>query len=378
LMSYFLLGYGIAIFLWGFLVDRFGPRVCAMAGILCWGGCLFLSSRATTISQLLALRFCLGLAEGNLWPVSNALTNRWFPVSEHSRAQAFWITGSTLGTAVGVPIVAALILNTGWRYTLAYLAMLSLLPIVFLIFLRNRPSEQKGISAAELREIESEPFETAKVRPLSLRELFKHAPFWLLAACQLVSATMIFTLVQWIPRFLTTYRHQSFQAMSGWITLGYVLATALTLLNGYIADRTMQRALTGLWVCVAFAVIVVPGAYLLGPAASAVLLSTLVGIAATTAAINGALMHQMVSPEAVARGTGIYVGMGNCLSGIGPVVFGYSINRLNGQYWGGFLYLSLLAALGAACYLTLHRISRRTISASSLASAGATLRSTAS
>src|SRR5438105_6026396 len=37
LMGYFLLGYGIAIFLWGFLVDRFGPRICAIAGIVCWG-----------------------------------------------------------------------------------------------------------------------------------------------------------------------------------------------------------------------------------------------------------------------------------------------------------------------------------------------------
>src|SRR5882672_5069878 len=80
LMGYFLLGYGIAIFLWGFLVDRFGPRICAIAGILCWGGCLFISSRASTIQELLALRFLLGVAEGNLWPVSNALTNRWFPV----------------------------------------------------------------------------------------------------------------------------------------------------------------------------------------------------------------------------------------------------------------------------------------------------------
>ena len=57
LMGAFLAGYGIAIFLWGFLVDRFGPRVCAMAGILCWGGFLFLSSRATSIEELLALRF---------------------------------------------------------------------------------------------------------------------------------------------------------------------------------------------------------------------------------------------------------------------------------------------------------------------------------
>jgi MFS family permease len=46
LMSTFFIGYGISIFAWGFLVDRFGPRLCAMAGILGWGCALFLSSKA--------------------------------------------------------------------------------------------------------------------------------------------------------------------------------------------------------------------------------------------------------------------------------------------------------------------------------------------
>ena len=361
LMGYFLLGYGIAIFLWGFLVDRFGPRLCAIIGILCWGGCLFLSSRVTSIDQLLVLRFFLGVAEGNMWPVSNALTNRWFPAREHSRAQAFWVTGSTLGTAVGVPIVSAFILVTGWRHTLAFLALLSLLPIIFLSFVRNRPREQKGISKDELQEIEGGQKKMAVVSPMSIKELFKHAPFWLIAVCQLVSATTIFTLVQWIPRFLTTYRHQSFKGMSGWITLGYVFATILTLAVGYIADRTMQRSLAGMWVCVIFALAILPGAFLLPPAGSALILSTLITAAASTAAVNGALMHQMVRPEAIARGTGIYVGFANSLSGGGPAIFGYLITRLRGEFWGGFLFLALVNAMGAVCYFTLYQTARQAI-----------------
>ncbi len=93
LMSSFFVGYGVSIFIWGFLVDRFGPRKCVIAGILGWAVTLFLSSRAGGIKEYLLIRFFLGAAEGNLWPVCNALTNRWFPVREHSRVQAFWITG---------------------------------------------------------------------------------------------------------------------------------------------------------------------------------------------------------------------------------------------------------------------------------------------
>ena len=53
--------------------------------------------------------------------------------------------------------------------------------------------------------------------------------------------------MQWIPSYLTTFRHVPFKDMSRWITVGYVLATVLTLLVGYLADRTMQRALAGAW-----------------------------------------------------------------------------------------------------------------------------------
>jgi len=282
LMGYFLLGYGISIFVWGFLVDRFGPRICAITGILCWCGCLFFSSRASNIQELLALRFMLGVAEGNLWPVSNALTNRWFPVREHSRAQTFWLMGSILGNAVAVPIVSILILATGWRETLVYLGLISLVPIAFLMMFRDRPRDEKRISPAELQEIERGQKTAAVVQPLSLGQLFKHTPFWVLAYCQFVSATTIFTMVQWIPRFLTSYRHVSFGNMGKLIGLGYLSATVLTLVAGYIGDRTMQRSLTAMWSCIFFSVVLLPAAFVLPPVASAFVLSAMVGVAAIT------------------------------------------------------------------------------------------------
>jgi len=358
LMSSFFVGYGLSIFIWGFLVDRFGPRKCVIAGVLAWAITLFLSSRVGGIKEYLLIRFLLGAAEGNLWPVCNAMTNRWFPVREHSRVQAFWITGSTLGTAVGVPVVTALMLASGWRGTLAALSLVSLLPIALFCFVRDWPREQKGINPSELRDIESNRKVAGAAEPLSFQELLKSKPFWLITACQFASATTIYTLVQWIPSYLTAFRHLSFKSMGGWITLGYVLATILTLAVGYIADRTMQRSLAGAWVSLAFVIIIVP-AQILSPIASAVTLSALIGVASSTGALNGALMQTLVRPEAIARGTGVYAGIGMFSSAIGPALFGTLISYLGGQYWGGFLFLGLLNALGAVSYFTLYRVSIR-------------------
>jgi len=358
LMSTFFIGYGVSIFAWGFLVDRFGPRLCAMGGILGWGCTLFLSSKAQGIQELLWIRFVLGVAEGNLWPVCNAITNRWFPEREHSRVQAFWITGSTLGTAIGVPVVTALILSSGWRGTLVYLSLLSLFPAVLFYFVADWPDKSKGIREQELSDIKANRKSPVHLEPLSFSGLLKSAPFWLVTVAQFVSATTIYTLVQWIPSYLTTFRHVPFKDMGGWITIGYAVATVLTLLVGYLADRTMQRALAGAWVSVAFVVLIIP-AQMLSTAGSALLLSTLIFVASSTGALNGALMHTMVRPEAIARGTGIYAGIGMLSSAVGPWLFGMLISSLAGQYWGGFAFLAVLNAMGAIAYFTLYYLSAK-------------------
>ena len=103
----------------------------------------------------------------------------------------------------------------------------------------------------------------------------------------------------------------------------------------------------------------IPGALLLPATASAVFLAALIGGAAVSAALNGALMHAMVRPEAIARGTGIYTGVGTFVSALGPAVFGRMIGALDGAYWGGFLFLGLANLASAACYFVLHRVSAR-------------------
>lgn len=359
LMSAFFIGYGASVFVWGFLVDRFGPRRCLILGSAGWGTAMFLMSRSSSLETLLLSRFLLGLAEGNMWPVSNALTNRWFPAREHSRAQAFWLTGSTLGTAIGVPVVTALMLASGWRGMMVGLAAMSLIPIALFSFLANRPADQRGIGAAEVEAIERDAKKHAAVERMSFRELLRSQSFWLIAAGMIVSTTTVFTMIQWTPSFLVSQRQLPFQTMSRWVTVGYVLATAMMVLGGAIADRTMQRARTAAWTCSLFAVTVIPAALLLSPIPSAVFLAALIGTAATTAALNGALLHTLVRPEAVARGTGIYAGVGNFVSALGPAIFGRLINALDGAYWGGFLFLALLNVASAACYFTLHRLSTR-------------------
>lgn len=370
LMSTFLLGYGVSVFLWGFLVDRFGPRLCLMAGTVGWCVMMFLMARATTLEELLVARFFLGAAEGNMWPVSNALTNHWFPVREHSRAQAFWLSGGGLGNMLGVPIVTALIWASTWRGMMVGLAILAFIPILIFSFIANQPQSQKNIHPREVEEIESDQKKAGVVPHMSFLELLKSGSFWLITLCMVISTTTIFTMIQWNPSFVTAERHLSGGSMTGWLTAGYALAVVLTIGVGYIGDRTMRRALTAAGTCLGFTVLVLPAALLLPAEYSAVSLGALTAAALAVAALNGALLHTLVRPGAIARGTGIYCGVSFIIPAlIGPYGFGKLIAALGGRYWGGFAFLAFLNLVGAGCYIVLHRMASRTVAVATAASA---------
>ena len=361
LMTTFFGGYGVGIFLWGFAVDRFGPRRCALAGTLLWGAILFWSSYVPDINEYLFIRALLGFAEGNLWPVCNKLTNRWFPVREHSRIQAVWIMGSTLGTAIGVPLVTSIMLTSGWRGALVTLAFVSMLPVVLFAFVADSPRQKRGLRGVELREIEDGARLPGYIEPMPFADLLRSAPFWLIVFCQFVSASNIYTMIQWLPSYLTRFLELPFPRMAFFLTIGYVLASLATLLIGYAADRTLQRALVASITCFVYPFLVIPASQYGSAEWIAVALGTLVAQSSSTAALNGALMHTLVRPEAIARGTGIYVGVGNFCSALGPWLFGVLITATGGQYWAGFIFMAAMSMSASAAYYRLHVLNQRQI-----------------
>lgn len=152
LTTVMLVFYGIALPVWGILTDRFGPRKCAVAGLTLWAVSTLIAAFANGLPVLLSSRALLGAAEGFLWPVSNALTARWFPLSERGRAKSVWINGINLGFAISGFLVIGVIGLSGWRGVFLLLSALALFvcvpAAVFLI--RDDPSGHRQISQAEL------------------------------------------------------------------------------------------------------------------------------------------------------------------------------------------------------------------------------------
>jgi MFS family permease len=140
-MTLVFLTMGIAGFGWGALSDRFGARICVLAGTILLGLGLFLASRATTLLQFqLTYGVLVGVAAGSFFaPMIGTVTN-WF---EKHRG----IAVSLVSTGVGVapltmsPLVSWLIATHDWRTTqmiVAVLALVLMIPAALLV--RSAPA----------------------------------------------------------------------------------------------------------------------------------------------------------------------------------------------------------------------------------------------
>jgi MFS family permease len=116
LSSGLFLAYGICAPLWGFVVQRYGPRLTCVLSLLVWAATCFWSGVAHNYEQLLLSRIVLGAGEAALYPLTLALVANWFALKERGRATSFWWIGTMIGPMLVGLVVTSLIVVVGWRW----------------------------------------------------------------------------------------------------------------------------------------------------------------------------------------------------------------------------------------------------------------------
>jgi len=342
LATAFFIGYGLSLVVWGFVVDRIGPRRSALLGVTGWAVTTAWCGLVGDLTTMYLARFALGLTEGCMWPVCNTYAGRWFPVREHGRIQAFWVNGAQIGVAVGLPAVTAILLAAGWRAVFFVYAVGSVC-LLAPAFYWCAPDCPAGQASA--------------YRPVAPRKLsFLRAPrFWMVSLCHACLVATFFGLTTWIPTYLTKARGLPFTTMSVWVACAYLIPVGLALLAGYAADRSMQRARVGALASVAMAAMIV--AAVLAPNTIVSMLLLVISMAApiTYGAMNTSLMHELVPPEQIGRATGIFVGVANVLGAAGPAIVGWLIGIFRGQYLAAFGFISAVNLVQAALYVLIGR-----------------------
>src|SRR5690606_5723057 len=195
IMAIFTLGYALFQTPAGKLADKYGARG-TLAGIVAiWSLLTAVTGAAWNYASMMVIRFLFGAGEAGAFPSLSKVVYNWFPLGERGIVQGINFSGSRLGAAFAMPLVAWMLNEIGWRHTFLVFGLFGILyGVLWYALFRNMPEQSKYIGADEVKYIQD-------TRQQSSGKIKKSIPF----STIIKSITIWKTMVQYICSNFTFY-----------------------------------------------------------------------------------------------------------------------------------------------------------------------------
>jgi sugar phosphate permease len=344
LMTGFFIPYGIASLFLSFTGDVFGPRRMLVVGSTVWGVLMLIMGSLNSYASMLTARIVLGIAEGPQFSWILKIISRWFPRSEHGRANTIWLAGSPLGSAIGFPLIIALVATFGWRtafYLLAALSILVMVPLLLLI-VKDRPPYRSS-------EIEEEEQKSPRARDI-LRDcglFLKDINFWLLTITDCGELIYLWGLNSWLPTYLQKVRNFDIQHLGFYSSLPFILLFAGVITSGFLSDRFGKKAILIFIGLAGAAILLYLGTVASDSTTAAMIIALSSGFFGLAVPATYALTQQIVPTKVLASGTGVVNGIANTVGALAPFAMGVVISATN-DFNAGLMVL-VIGSLVCSC-----------------------------
>ena len=324
LMTAFFIPYGIAALFLSFTGDKFGPRRMLIASSVIWGTLMLIMGSVSSYVSMLISRICLGIAEGPQFSWILKIISRWFPRSEHGRANTVWLAGSPLGSAIGFPLIIALVTVFGWRvafYLLGALSILIMTPLLFVV-VKDWP---QGVT------IEAESQKSPRPREIwrDCGVFLKDRDFWLLTACDCGQLIYLWGLNSWLPTYLQKVRNFDLAHLGAYSALPFIFLFAGEVLSGFLSDKFGKKAILIFIGLAGAAVLLYAGTVAADRHSAALIIALSSGMFGLAVPATYALTQQIVPPSVVASGAGVVNGIANTVGALAPFAMGLVISATN-------------------------------------------------
>lgn len=229
IFSAFTLGYALCQTPGGYMADRLGPRKVLSIIVALWSLFTGLTAAAFGFVSLFVVRFLFGAGEAGAFPGMARAVYSWIPMRERGLVQGINFSGSRIGAAFALPVIAVLIdgfgeeggggflsEGIGWRPTFAVLMVIGLLwAAAWYRWFRDDPSEVAGISESELDLIrqtrQDSPDDSDGAEPVATR--VSGANMGLICGQYFASNFTFFFCLSWMfPTLKNTYELTALQA----------------------------------------------------------------------------------------------------------------------------------------------------------------------
>src|SRR5579875_3972494 len=204
----FFIGYLVLQFPGGHLAEHWSAKKFVGIMILIWGVLAILTGLVQNYTELLIVRFLLGVAEGGIWPAILVLISHWFPSKERARAYGVWMMNIAISYIITAPLSGWILSWGDWR-TLFFIE--GVFPFVvaaplWWALVADRPAQASWVGPAEREYIETSlARENAEApRFAGYREVFRSSVVWRLVVVYFLIQVGFYGLNLWLPHLVKT------------------------------------------------------------------------------------------------------------------------------------------------------------------------------
>ncbi len=199
-------------FVGGWLADSYGPRRVMGWAALVWSTFTALTAAGVGFASLFVIRLLFGAGEGPQATVTAKVLRTWFPQQELGTAVGVANAATPLGSAVGTPIVVAIMGATqgNWRVPFLVFGLIGLFcALGWFVVVRDTPEEHPRVSAEELKHIRQNSATGEHGHDTTAVRWWSHLPHpavWTTAVAYFGYSWILWTFLNWFPTYLMDAR----------------------------------------------------------------------------------------------------------------------------------------------------------------------------
>lgn len=375
IFSAFLIGYAGFQLPAGWLSARFGPRRVLALGVTSWGVATALTALLPSkipyaVVILIGIRFILGAGESVIYPAANQFVARWVPVQERGFINGLIFAGVGAGSGLTPPLLTWLITHHGWRAAFWFSAVIGfIVGAIWWQFARDTPEEHPSMTATELVEIRDglsysdpaiSPAADAKssATQISWSAIFHRRDLPALMIGYFSFGYVAWIFFSWFFLYMAQVRGFDLKASARYAMLPFLSMTLFCLVGGMLSDRLTGKYGLRVGRCglasvslALTAVFLVLGSQVHSPQLAGFILAGGAG-----ALYLSQSSFWSVSVDIAGKSSGVFSSMVNTGGQIGGAVTA-SLTPWVAQRYGwttSFAIASVLAVIGAICWMTVH------------------------
>ena len=240
-MSAFAIGYALFQTPSGMLADQIGGRKILAAIVTLWSIFTGLTALAWSYPSLLVVRFLFGAGEAGAFPGMARAVYSWIPTRERGLVKGINFSGSRLGAAFALPILATTIESLGWKQTFVVLMAVGLIwSVAWWLWFRDDPKDHPTISAEELAYIVAHRqagADTAPAGKMPIGHMLRSTGLWLMMVQYLFANFTTFFCLTWLyPHVKATYKLNAADA-GLYSMIPLLCGAAGNIFSGWLVDR---------------------------------------------------------------------------------------------------------------------------------------------